>query len=46
MAGIGFFWTQFIKSQGLLFEDVISYILSLKNFFLVSLTIALNFFQY
>ena len=24
MASIGFFWTQFIKSQGLLFEDAIS----------------------
>ena len=36
IADINFFQTQFIKSQGLLFEDMVSYILSLKNFFLVA----------
>ena len=45
IAGINFFPTQFIKSQGLLFEDAISYILSLKNFFLVDYITALNSFQ-
>jgi len=44
IAGINFFQTQFIKSQGLLFKGAISYILSSKNFLLVAQTIVLNSF--
>ena len=45
MTGMDFFWIQFIRTQGLLFKDVISCILLSKNFFLAFLTIALNAFQ-
>jgi len=45
MTGIDFFQTQFIRSQGLLFEVAISYILLSKNFFFVVWMAALNSFQ-
>lgn len=45
MAGKDFFLTQFIRSQGLLFDDTISYILSSKNFLLVSFKVDLYAFQ-
>jgi len=45
MAGSLCFLTQFIRSHGYLFLDMISWIYSSKNDFLVLLTIPLNFFQ-
>jgi len=45
IAGSFWFFTQFIKSHSLLFFDAISWIFSLKNRYLVFLTILLNFLQ-
>ena len=45
MAGSDFFLTQFIKFHSCLFEVVISYILSSKNFLLANQTDILKVFQ-
>ena len=45
IAGSLCFLIQFMSSHKYLFFDVISWIFSLKNDFLVLLTILLNFFQ-
>jgi len=45
MVGKDFFFTQFMRSQGLLFEEVILYILSSKNFLFAIRTFDLNSFQ-
>ena len=45
MAGRDFFLIQFIRSQGLLFDEAISYILLSKNFLLVSFKVDLYAFQ-
>jgi len=45
MTGRDFFLTQLIRSQSLLLDDAISWILSLKNFLLTMHTTDLNSFQ-
>ena len=45
MVGKDFFFTQFMRSQGLLFEEAILYILSSKNFLFAMWTFDLNSFQ-
>ena len=45
MAGNLYFLTQFIRFQGLLFLDAISWIFLSKNDFFVLLTVSLNIFQ-